>query len=58
MARIILPDASFGHALRFFSADTLADATWLTGFYMMTARFLETLMVDLDDAPSDILLRP
>ncbi|MET1026312.1 MAG: carboxymuconolactone decarboxylase family protein [Dongiaceae bacterium] len=48
-------DRTFIELRQFLSEEAVADATLLTGFYMMTARFLETLSVDLDEAPSDIL---
>ena len=36
--------------------EEVAEATLLAGFYMMTARFLETLDVDLDEAPGQALM--
>jgi len=48
-------DRTFVELRQFLSEEAVADATLLIGFYMMTARFLETLGVDLDEAPSDIL---
>jgi alkylhydroperoxidase family enzyme len=47
---------TFERSQKYFSEGALADAALLTGFYMMTARFLETLGVPLDDAPSDVLM--
>ncbi|KVT96167.1 hypothetical protein WK60_09170 [Burkholderia ubonensis] len=47
---------TFDWTLRYFSEGALADAVLLTGYYMMTARFLETLQVDLDSAPCEVLL--
>lgn len=47
---------TFERAGEYFSEGALADVTLLTGFYMMTARFLETLDVALDDAPCDVLM--
>ncbi|RVQ47552.1 carboxymuconolactone decarboxylase family protein [Sinorhizobium meliloti] len=47
---------TFSRICEHFSESAVADATLLIGFYMMTARFLESLDVDLDDAPSSVLL--
>jgi alkylhydroperoxidase family enzyme len=49
-------DHSFLRLKKHLSDAQIADATLLVGFYMMTARFLESLEVDLDASPSDILL--
>jgi alkylhydroperoxidase family enzyme len=46
----------FDQLRRYFPEGAVADVALLTGFYMMTARFLETLAVDLDGAPSDVLM--
>jgi alkylhydroperoxidase family enzyme len=47
---------TFDRSRTYFPEGALADAALLTGFYMMTARFLETLGVPLDDAPCDVLM--
>jgi len=49
-------DQTFFAMRAYFSEAAIAEATLLVGFYMMTARFLESLSVDLDVSPSDILL--
>jgi alkylhydroperoxidase family enzyme len=48
---IRVSDQTFGEAASIFSETQIADLTLLIGFYMMTARFIETLEVDLDAAP-------
>lgn len=49
-------DQSFIGVQKYLSEGAVADATLLVGFYMMTARFLETLDVDLDEVACDVLL--
>lgn len=49
-------DQSFMGVRKYLSENAVADATLLVGFYMMTARFLETLAVDLDEVACDVLL--
>lgn len=49
-------DRTFWALRRYLSEGAVADVTLLIGFYMMIARFVETLDVDLDSAPSDRLL--
>ncbi|MFE8116658.1 hypothetical protein RBA63_13810 [Brenneria goodwinii] len=45
-------DAVF-HALRCYCCEEeIAEITLLIGHYMMTARFLETLEVELDEGPT------
>jgi alkylhydroperoxidase family enzyme len=51
--RVKVSDATFADAQRVFSPREIVEMTLLTGFYMMTARFLATLAIDLDDAPAD-----
>jgi alkylhydroperoxidase family enzyme len=46
---------TFAEIRKFLSDQDIAEATLLIGYYMMTARFLETLKVDLDDAPCAVL---
>jgi hypothetical protein len=41
---------TFADVCAFFSQTQMAELTLLIGHYMMTARFLETLEVPLDDA--------
>ena len=41
---------TYGTLAQFYSEEQITHATLLIGFFMMTARFLETLEVDLDDA--------
>ena len=41
---------TFAAVRAFFSETQMAELTLLIGHYMMTARFLETLEVPLDDA--------
>jgi alkylhydroperoxidase family enzyme len=48
-------DRTFDAIRKFLSEQEIAEATLLIGYYMMTARFLETLEVDLDDAPCAVL---
>lgn len=40
---------------RYFQESEVVEMTLLVGFYMMTARFLESLDVDLDERPSTLL---
>jgi alkylhydroperoxidase family enzyme len=46
---------TFAEIRKYLSDQEIAEATLLVGYYMMTARFLETLKVDLDDAPCAVL---
>jgi alkylhydroperoxidase family enzyme len=48
-------DRTFDEIRKFLTEEEIAEATLLVGYYMMTARFLETLKVDLDDAPCEVL---
>jgi alkylhydroperoxidase family enzyme len=41
-------ETTFSQAAAFFSETQLAELTLLIGHYMMTARFLESLNIDLD----------
>lgn len=50
-------ERTFARLRQHLSEGAVADVVLLTGFYMMTARFLETLAVDCDAVPSDILMR-
>ena len=43
---------TFKAAREYLSEGEIAELTLLIGHYMMTARFLETLEIDLDDAPT------
>jgi alkylhydroperoxidase family enzyme len=47
---------TFERSREYFSEGALADVALLTGYYMMTARFLETLDVALDDTPCAVLM--
>lgn len=51
-----IADPSFKRALALLGERGVAELILLTGFYMMTARFLEGLDVDLDAQPSPQLL--
>jgi hypothetical protein len=42
-------DGTFSELRAYFSETQTAELTLLIGHYMMTARFLETLDVDLDE---------
>lgn len=48
-------DRTFAETRKFLSEEEIAEATLLVGYYMMTARFLETLKVDLDETPCAVL---
>jgi len=43
---------TFEETKKYLSESEIAELTLLIGHYMMTARFLETLEIDLDDAPT------
>jgi len=53
VTRVKVSDATFVDAKAVFSAQEIVEMTLLTGFYMMIARFLATLAIDLDAAPVD-----
>lgn len=46
--RVKVSDATFSDTMKYFSEQEIAEATLLIGHYMMTARFLENLEIDLD----------
>lgn len=46
-------DTLFKNATEVYSPNALAELTLLIGHYMMTARFLETLEIDLDEHATD-----
>jgi alkylhydroperoxidase family enzyme len=48
-------DPTFAEIRKFLTEEEIAEATLLIGYCMMTVRFLETLQVDLDDAPCEVL---
>ncbi len=50
--RVRVSDATFAALRLFFTEEEIAEATLLIGHYMMTARFLETLGVELDSEPT------
>ncbi len=43
-------DPTFAEARKFLTDEEIAEATLLVGYTMMTARYLETLRVELDEA--------
>ncbi|OGP83781.1 MAG: hypothetical protein A2Y95_07140 [Deltaproteobacteria bacterium RBG_13_65_10] len=47
-------DGTFEQARKIFSAREIAELTLTIGFYMMTARFLETLAVDAEPPAKDM----
>ena len=53
VTRVKVSDATFADAKEVFSPGEIVEMTLLTGFYMMVARFLATLAIDLDRAPVD-----
>jgi alkylhydroperoxidase family enzyme len=53
VTRVKVSDPTFEDARNTFSPGELVEITLLTGFYMMTARFLATFGVDLDAQPVD-----
>jgi alkylhydroperoxidase family enzyme len=55
---VSVSDRTFQAAREHFSEREIAEATLLIGYYMMTARFLETLKIDLDDTPCAVLTEP
>lgn len=48
-------DETFARLRQYLPDGAIADTILLVGFYMMTARFLETLEVELDDAACPVL---
>ena len=50
VTRVKVSDSTFADAKEIFSPGEIVEMTLLTGFYMMIARFLATLAVDLDTA--------
>jgi alkylhydroperoxidase family enzyme len=56
VGNVRVSDATFAELARHLPEAEIAEATLLVGFYMMTARFLETLDVDLDAAPCEVLM--
>lgn len=50
--RVRVSDATLADLKDFLTEEEIAEATLLVGHYMMTARFLETLGVELDDEPT------
>lgn len=55
VANVRVSTPTFAALRAHLSDDVIADATLLVGFYMMTARFLETLDVELDAAACEVL---
>lgn len=53
VTRVKVSDPTFEDARQVFSPSEIVEMTLLTGFYMMTARFLATLAIDLDSEPAD-----
>jgi len=53
VTHVKVSDATFADAKEVFSPGEIVEMTLLTGFYMMIARFLATLAIDLDAAPVD-----
>jgi alkylhydroperoxidase family enzyme len=53
VTRVKVSDPTFEDAQKVFSSGEIVEITLLTGFYMMTARFLATLAVDPDTGPVD-----
>ncbi len=53
ITRVKVSDATFADAKEVFSPGEIVEMTLLTGFYMMIARFLATLAIDLDAGPLD-----
>jgi alkylhydroperoxidase family enzyme len=51
--RIRVPDATFEAARHYLSDGDLVAITLVVGHYMMTARFVETFDIDLDETPAD-----
>lgn len=51
--RIRVPDATFATARSYLDDGNLVAITLIVGHYMMTARFIETFDIDLDDAPAN-----
>jgi alkylhydroperoxidase family enzyme len=50
--RVRVSDSSFLALKKLITEQEIAEITLLVGHYMMTARFLETIDVDLDDEPT------
>jgi 4-carboxymuconolactone decarboxylase len=51
VTRVKVSDGTFADAKEVFSPGEIVEMTLLTGFYMMIARFLATLAIDLDATP-------
>ncbi|MBY5775286.1 carboxymuconolactone decarboxylase family protein [Rhizobium leguminosarum] len=49
-SKVRVSNETYGALAKFCSEEQITHATLLIGFFMMTARFIETLEVDLDDA--------
>jgi alkylhydroperoxidase family enzyme len=50
--RVKVSSTTFADVKQFMSEQEVAEITLLIGHYMMTARFLETLEIDLDKEPT------
>lgn len=51
VTRVKVSDGTFADAKEIFSPAEIVEMTLLAGFYVMIARFLATLAIDLDAAP-------
>jgi alkylhydroperoxidase family enzyme len=54
--KVRVSDETFAQLRARMSENAIADVTLLVGFYMMTARYLETLEIDLDETSCAVLL--
>jgi alkylhydroperoxidase family enzyme len=50
--RVKVANTTFADVKQFMSEQEIVEITLLIGHYMMTARFLETLEIDLDKEPT------
>ena len=50
--RVKVSTAAFTAAREYLSENEIAELTLLIGYYMLTARFLESLEIDLDEKPT------
>ena len=48
-------DRTYAEISHHLSEEEIAETVLLIGYYMMTARFLETLKIDLDEVPCEVL---
>lgn len=50
--QVKVSEAAFGQLERYLDHEEMTELTLLIGHYMLTARFLETFEIDLDESPT------